>query len=119
MKRLMSLSELSDRTAVLKAIEEYDRKGQDAFLEHHGYGRARSYVLRLDDKDYDSKAIVGVAFGYQFPERGALRPEDFSGGEKTVQRKLEELGFEVVRLGEPWERKEVEIAVEDYFSMLA
>jgi 5-methylcytosine-specific restriction protein A len=50
-------------------------------------------------KHYDSKAIVGAAYGFQFPEKGPLRGAQFSGGENTVERKLEQLGFEVVRDG--------------------
>jgi hypothetical protein len=115
----MSLAELTDRAAVLKAIEEYDRLGQDAFLVRYGFGRARNYVLREAGKDYDSKAIVGAAFGYQFPERGPLRFDDFHGGEKTVQRRLKDLGFHVIRLAEAWSREEVERTVADYFDMLA
>jgi hypothetical protein len=113
------LSELTDPAAVLKAIKEYDRLGQDAFLDRYAFGRSRSYVLRHAGKDYDSKAIAGAAFGYQFPERGPLRAEEFTGGEKTVQRKLEDLGFEVPRLAEAWSREEVQSAVADYFDMLA
>ena len=44
-------------------------------------------------KDYDSKAIAGAAYGFQYPQRGALRSEDFSGGENTVRALLEGLGF--------------------------
>lgn len=115
----MPLSELTDPAAVNKAIEEYDLLGQDAFLNRYGFRRSRTYVLRHGGRDYDSKAIVGAAFGFQFPERGPLRSEDFAGGEKTVQRKLEDLGFEVLRLAEVWSREEVQLAVADYFEMLA
>lgn len=52
--------------------------------------------MRRANRLYDSKAIVGAAFGYQFPDRGPLDAAAFSGGEATVKRKLEELGFEVV-----------------------
>jgi len=115
----MSLADLTERAAVLKAIAEYDRMGRDAFLTKHGFGRSRNYVLRVAERDYDSKAIAGVSFGYQFPDRGPLGPVDFTGGEKTVQRKLQDLGFDVVRLAEPWSRYEVEQTVIDYFDMLA
>ncbi len=91
----MSVAELSDPEAVRKAIEEYDSVGRDAFLKKYGFGRARSYWLVHDDKRYDSKAIVGAAFGYQFPDRGPLSSEDFSGGESRVQPVLERLGFTV------------------------
>ena len=52
------------RTAVLAAIAEYDRLGQDEFLDKYGFDRARSYLLIHNGKAYDSKAIVGVAHGF-------------------------------------------------------
>jgi hypothetical protein len=42
------------------------------------------------------KAIVGAAHGFQHPTRGPLSVQDFSGGEQTVKRRLEALGFTVV-----------------------
>lgn len=49
------------REAVLAAIQEYDRLGQDAFLRQYGFERARLYVVIHEGKSYDSKAILGVA----------------------------------------------------------
>src|SRR5690349_1774033 len=91
----MSLTDLTSRTAVLRAIAEYDALGRDAFLAKYGFGRARSYFLVHDGRLYDSKAIVGAAHGYEHPVVGPLRASDFSGGEATVQAKLEQLGFAV------------------------
>lgn len=91
----MSLSELTSREAVLAAIQEYDRLGQAAFLAKYGYSPARRYQLIHDGKSYDSKAIIGVAFKYQFPERGPLQNSEFSGGEATVLPLLQKLNFEV------------------------
>lgn len=94
-----TLSRLTSRAAVLDAIAECDRLGRDEFLARHGFGPARRFFLEHGGRHYDSKAIVGVAFGNQFPDEGPLRSEEFSGGVATVQRKLEDLGFslEVVR----------------------
>jgi hypothetical protein len=91
----LGLSDLSERAAVLQAMAEYDQLGRDAFLARYGYGPARSYFVLHDGKQYDSKALAGVAIGKQFPASGALAASDFSGGEATVKAKLEELGFEV------------------------
>jgi len=91
----MSLSEIQSRSSVLSAIAEYDEIGREAFLAKYGFGEARSYFLIHDGRRYDSKAIVGAAHGFEFPDLGPLGRGDFSGGEATVQRKLEELGFEV------------------------
>jgi hypothetical protein len=115
----MSLSELTDPEAVRQAIAEFDRMGRAAFLQRYGFGKARDYLLRESGRSYDSKAIVGAAFGYQFPDRGPLKSADFNGGENTVQRKLEDLGFTVERIGETWSRPEVERTVGDYLDMLA
>jgi len=86
------------REAVLAAIAEYDRFGQDEFLSKYGFDRARSYLLIHDGKPYDSKAIVGVAHGF-LPGERALAARDFSGGEATVGQLLRGLGF-TVRVGE-------------------
>ncbi len=96
--RSMPLSDLSSRDAVLKAIEEFNQLGREAFLERYGFGPARSIFIEHDGRRYDSKAIAGVAYGRQFPDRGHLRPEDFSGGMETVGRVLEQLGFRVLRV---------------------
>ena len=63
----MSLGNLTSRHAVLEAIAECDRVGQETFLKKYGFQPARSYFLVHDGRRYDSKAIAGVAHGYQFP----------------------------------------------------
>jgi len=89
----MALSEIT-RDAALEAIEEYDRLGQDGFLEHYGFDRARQYLLVHDGKRYDSKAIVGAAHGF-LPGKSPLTAGEFSGGETTVGRLLRRLCFTV------------------------
>ena len=91
----MAMADISSRKAILEAIAEFDQLGQEAFLSKYGFGRARAYYLEHEGRRYDSKAIVGVAHGYQFPAEGPLKSEQFNGGEATVKRKLEELGFHV------------------------
>lgn len=93
----MGIAELTSREAVLKAIGEFDRLGQVRFLRKYGFRPAREYFLEFQSRSYDSKAIVGAAFGYQFPARGPLKADEFSGGYATVKRKLEELKFVVKR----------------------
>lgn len=92
----MSLSEI-DLNSVIKAAQEFDQLGRDAFLQQNGFGASRSYFLKLDGKLYDSKAIVGVAHGFVSPTHKRLRSKDFSGGEATVEALLTSLGLEVVR----------------------
>jgi len=91
----MALADITSRQAVLDAVAEYDRLGQTAFLERYGFGQARRYFLVVDGREYDSKAIIGVGHGYQFPDQGPLQARDFNGGYATVQRLLESLGFTV------------------------
>jgi hypothetical protein len=92
------LADLTSQAAVRQALDEFDALGREGFLEKYGFGRAREYFVLRSNRLYDSKAIAGAAYGYQFPIHGPLSAGDFSGGEATVQRKLEELGFEIVRL---------------------
>ena len=80
----MALSELTSRDAVLAAINEFDALGRDAFLEKYGFGSARQYFIQHDHRRYDSKAVAGVAYGKQFPERGPLSSNQFDGGEKAA-----------------------------------
>jgi hypothetical protein len=91
----MALADITSPQAIFDAVAEYDQIGQAAFLERYGFGPAREYFLVIEGRDYDSKAIVGAAHGYQFPDQGPLRARDFSGGYATVQRLLESLGFTV------------------------
>lgn len=101
-------------------MDEFVRLGRTAFLGRYGYGKSRDFMVRDAQTGQlcDSKAIVGAAYGHQFPAEGPLRPGDFSGGEATVVPRLQRLGFEVVRIGEDWTAAEVEATVASYFEML-
>ncbi|WP_395026149.1 DUF3883 domain-containing protein [Comamonas odontotermitis] len=114
------LSRLQSAAAVQAAIDEFVRLGRATFLARYGYGKSRDFLVRdaRSGQLCDSKAIVGAAFGYQFPQEGPLKPSDFSGGEATVVAKLQRLGFEVVRIGEDWGVDEVRATVASYFEML-
>lgn len=87
----MPLSDLTPNS-VRQALAEYDRLGRDDFLSTYGFGRARGYVLVDGGREYDSKAIAGVAHGY-LPGRSALAANEFSGGENAAAGRLRELGF--------------------------
>jgi hypothetical protein len=91
----MSINDLNDPRAVHAALDEFDQLGRNAFLDKYGFGRAQLYFIVRNGKRYDSKAIIGAAYGFQYPERGARRAIDFSGGEVTVVPLLEGLGFTV------------------------
>lgn len=96
----MALADLTDRDAVLQAIQRYDELGRKAFLATYGFKPARDWVLVHGGRPYDSKAIAGVAYGLQHPQRGILKSSDFTGGVTTVVAKLRTLGFDVRRRGQ-------------------
>lgn len=116
----MNYRDVTSRNAVLAAIAECDRLGRDAFLTKYGFMPAREYVLRHSGQEYDSKAILGVAYKYQFG--GApLRYDQFSGGRSGAAGHLDRLGFVIDGLvPDPrhWSLAEVETLVADYFVML-
>lgn len=87
------INQLTSADAVKQAIAECDKLGREKFLEKYGYKYARKYPLIFNGKEYDSKAIAGVAYGRQHGQ--ALTPYDFSGGIRPVVPVLEKLGFEV------------------------
>ena len=91
----MSISSITSPHAVTSAVAEFDRLGRTRFLETYGYGPARTYFLDIKGRLYDSKAVLGVAHRYQFPARGPLKADQFSGGYAIVKRRLELLGFHV------------------------
>jgi hypothetical protein len=80
-------------------MREFESLGRNEFLRRYGFGRSRDYELVHDGKRYDSKAIVGAAYGHQHPELGPLSSGDLSGGRPTIN-KLKELGFDVIRVEE-------------------
>jgi 5-methylcytosine-specific restriction protein A len=88
------LKNLTAKRAVLQALAEYDHLGREAFLKKYGFGEATHYYILHDEKYYDSKAVVGVAYGYQFGR--PLRSGDFGGGKATVLPTLSRLGFLVL-----------------------
>jgi hypothetical protein len=81
------------RSDVVRAMEEYDRLGQERFLAEHGFGRATAYLLIHGGRSYDSKAILGVA--YEFATGVHIGPHEFSGGVSGAAGVLRKLGFEV------------------------
>jgi hypothetical protein len=60
--------------------------------------RCEGFQLKNGERRYDSKAILGVAYGIQHPKEGPLSAADFSGGERTVTRQLDSLGFDIVAI---------------------
>lgn len=90
----MGLGGLS-RESIERAIAEYDELGRDAFLSKHGFGRATAYALVHEGREYDPKAIAGVAYGFDHPDEGTMKNTDFNGG-LQLRSALRPAGFDVV-----------------------
>jgi 5-methylcytosine-specific restriction protein B len=90
--------EITDPRAVLQAIAEFDESGRSAFLTKHGLFAAQRYVIKHDGRSYDAKAILCVARGYEFPEKGPLNADEVESSYQGVAVPLANLGFEVVTI---------------------
>ena len=78
---------------VVRAIEEYDRLGPDAFFAAHGFAPTTTYDLVRDNRRYPPKAILGTA--YEFATGRRLASGDFEGGKSGAVKVLAGLGFDV------------------------
>ncbi|MFD5366467.1 HNH endonuclease [Streptomyces sp. NPDC127103] len=97
------------RNGILKAIAEYDELGRDRFLSEYGYRPATGYILIHEGREYDSKAVAGVA--HKFDQGRALRPDELIGGRSHAARWLAQLGFLIRAKRSPdWTRDEIILA---------
>jgi hypothetical protein len=85
------------RDQVVRAIQEYDRLGPEAFFAAHGFARTTTYELVWDGRRYPPKAILGTA--YEFATGQRLASGDFEGGKSGAIRVLGKLGFTVQEIG--------------------
>jgi hypothetical protein len=81
------------RAEVLRAIQEYDRLGSEAFFATHGFARTTTYELLWEARRYPPKAILGTA--YEFATGQRLASADFEGGKSGAVKVLGNLGFTV------------------------
>lgn len=88
------IQDLTSKSAVLVALDEFRRLGRPAFLEEYGFHPSRRFFLVQDGVGYDSKPVVAAAYGHQHGRKHALHSNDFSGGAPTVGA-LGRLGFKV------------------------
>jgi hypothetical protein len=95
---------LLNRSHVLAAIAECDRLGSREFLSRYSFGRSRAYAMWHGGQEYDTKAILGVAY-LRATGKAATRDE-FRGGLSGAVRVLETLGFDVVVDEEELEQEE-------------
>jgi hypothetical protein len=83
-----------EKQHVLAAMSDFDRLGQREFLRRFGFGRARAHTVWHNGTEYDSKAILGVAYLHATGQ--PAMSEELSGGEVGVAKVLAELGLDVV-----------------------
>jgi uncharacterized protein DUF3883 len=117
----VSLAALTSPTAVRAAIAECDSLGRELFLHQYGFKSATDYRVRYLGGEYDSKAIAGVAYGYQHGI-SPLEWNEFGGGKNSgcAGWALDRLGFEVTGIKHVgWWLDEVEQAIRVYFDMFA
>jgi len=115
----MSLSRVTDRAHVLKAMDEFNRSGRVNFLANYGFKKSRTSFVDYDGVFYDSEAILAVAHGFADPAHGPLKARDLKGRPAQIKGRIEELGFVVVPASTPWSDDEVRFIVDDYLEMLA
>ena len=78
---------------VVRAIQEYDHLGAEAFFSAHGFAPTTTYDLVWDERRYPPKAILGTA--YEFATGQRLASGDFEGGKSGAVKVLGNLGFTV------------------------
>ena len=81
------------REDVVRAIQEYERLGPEAFFAEHGFAPTTTYDLVWEERRYPPKAILGTAYEFATGER--LRSGDFEGGKAGAVAVLGKLGFTV------------------------
>ena len=82
------------REFVIKAIEEFDKIGQDRMLDKYGGGRSTRWYILYKGKRYDQKLICRAA--HQLQGLGKLPAGRGTFTADHAQRKLNELGFDIV-----------------------
>lgn len=90
-----ALSELTQLSAIRRAVDEFRMLGREEFLTTYGQTPSVKYFAYVDETYIDSKPLLSVAYGYQYPEHGPLSPYDFSGGGETL-RTLSRFGIPLV-----------------------
>lgn len=93
---MANLRELTDKHAVDKALREFVDLGRDEFIRKYRQNRAHDYFVPHEGQLVDSKPLLSVAFGYQFPDLGPLPVSTFRGGPSGAVKALTRLGYAVV-----------------------
>jgi hypothetical protein len=62
------------RDDVVRAIQEYDQLGSEAFFSAHGFAPTTTYDLVWEERRYPPKAILGTAYEFATGQRLAHCP---------------------------------------------
>jgi hypothetical protein len=81
------------RAEVMRAMQEYDQLGPEAFFAAHGFAPTTTYDLVWEERRYPPKAVLGTA--YEFATGNRLASGDFEGGKAGAVKVLGNLGFTV------------------------
>lgn len=119
-KSAESLALLTQPAAVNAAIAEYKQLGRSKFLEKYGHKKSPRFLIFDGTNHFDSRAVAGVAVGYQHPHLGPLSEEHIADDDQAVANKLTSLGFKIVEQGHgvEWTAEENAAIVTAYFDML-
>lgn len=91
----MPLGDINKRMYIERAIHDCDALGRERFLRQYHYGRSRDISLIYEGRQYDAKAIVGVAHQYVPNSLGPLSNRDFNS-RHDAEPLLWQLGFDTV-----------------------
>lgn len=97
MFRHMGPEDVTERDAVLDAIDEFDSLGRTAFLAQYGFGPAQNYIVEYTGRQYDGDALIAVAHGHQHGRPLTSRDLPADGG--TAMSALRTLDFRVLLVG--------------------
>ena len=81
-------------------LDEWRSLGRDEFLRKHGVNRAAKYKIRIQDTDYDAKAILIVALRRFNSELHDVKPTDVESSEQSIAIPLRNLKFEIIAVDE-------------------
>lgn len=100
-----------DRTDVLAAITEFDRRGRDGVMQDlssYGFRVSRHYFVVHSGQYYDSKPLLALAAHH----RTGTTPRDseFEGGNTRAAALLRGLGFTVTAPSPAWDWDELVLA---------
>lgn len=98
-------------------MDEFDEQGRDVFLATHGHDEATGYFVLRGENQYDSKPIFAAAFARQHGQK--IGAGDLNVGRGQAARRLEQLGFEILRPPAlpKWAREELILALDLYFRL--